>query len=193
MSSLPHTYTVSRPRQPTNAGESMLRRQDATPRPYWLRDWQPDFGGFTKVYEYKKGDEVKRVYLVAYITRPRTKEANACLCFTLVSGMPKKKPWKRDPDVREPSRTVVLDLQENSEWQMDSTVKITLLDPAKPLDDDMQVQCLPVYKAEAPQWTYRKVPKLASLSEATTACLSIEDITESLLVSQLSDAERHLD
>ena len=32
MSSLPHiAYMVSRPRQPTNAGKSMLRRQDASP------------------------------------------------------------------------------------------------------------------------------------------------------------------
>ena len=60
MSSLPHiVYMVSRPMQPTIAGESTLRRQDAAPWPSWFRDWQSDFGGFTKVYEHKKGDEVK--------------------------------------------------------------------------------------------------------------------------------------
>ena len=48
-----------------------------------------------------------------------------------------------DPDVCDPSRSVVLDLQENSEWQMDSIVKIALPDPVKSLDDDMQAQCLP--------------------------------------------------
>ena len=83
-------YMVSRPRQPTNAGELMLRRYDAAPRPYWLRDWQPDLGGFTKVYEYRKGEEVKK-FSVAYVIRPRTKEANACLCFTLLSGVPNRR------------------------------------------------------------------------------------------------------
>ena len=73
MSSLPHiAFMVSRPRQPKDAGESLLRRQDASPRPYWLRDWQDDFGGFAKVYEYRKGDELKRVYSVACIIRPRS-------------------------------------------------------------------------------------------------------------------------
>ena len=81
------------------------------------------------------------MYSVAYITRPRTKKANACLCFTLMSGMPKKKPWKRDPDARDPSRSVVVDLQEFSEWQMDSTVKMALFDPpvAQPSDAERQL------------------------------------------------------
>ena len=30
---------VSRPRQPTDTGEDLLRRYDAGVRPYWLRDW----------------------------------------------------------------------------------------------------------------------------------------------------------
>ena len=129
MSSLPHiAYMVSRPRQPTDVGESLLRRQDAALRPHWLGDWQCDFGGFTKVYEYNKGDEMKRMYSVAYITRPRTREANACLCFTLLSGIPKKRPWKRDPDMCDSSRSVVLDLQEASEWHMDSIVELAFLD-----------------------------------------------------------------
>ena len=87
MGSLPHiAYMVSRPRQPTDAAESMLRRHDAAPRPYWLRDWQSGFGGFTKVYDYYKGNEVKKKFSIAYVIRTRTKEANACLCFTLLSG-----------------------------------------------------------------------------------------------------------
>ena len=36
------------------------------------------------------------------------------------------------------------------------------IDPAKALDDDMPVQCLPVYQADNPQWTYRRVPKVSS-------------------------------
>ena len=48
----------------------------------------------------------------------------------------------------DPSRSVGLSLQENSEWHMDSIVELALLDPVKSLDDDMQAQCHPVYKAE---------------------------------------------
>ena len=56
MGSLPHiAYMVPRPRQPTDNGESLLRRQDAAPRRYWLRDWPCDFGGLTKVYAYMEG------------------------------------------------------------------------------------------------------------------------------------------
>ena len=40
------------------------------------------------------------MYSVAYVIRPRTKDESACLCFTLMSKAPSKKPWKRDPDVR---------------------------------------------------------------------------------------------
>ena len=46
-------YMVSRPRQPTIAGEDLMRRFDAGVRPCWLRDWQTGFGGYTKVYEYQ--------------------------------------------------------------------------------------------------------------------------------------------
>ena len=68
MSSLPHiACMVSRPRQPTDRGESLLRRQDAAPRSYWLRDWRCDFGGVTKVHEYMEGTDVKKMYSVAYI------------------------------------------------------------------------------------------------------------------------------
>ena len=45
---------------------------------------------------------------------------------------------------------------------MESTVLVTTFDPAQPLEDDMQVQSLPVYQADKPQWTYRKVPKVSS-------------------------------
>ena len=34
---------------------------------------------------------------------------------------------------------------------MGSSVKMALFDPAKSLDDGVQVQCLPVYRAETPQ------------------------------------------
>ena len=70
--------------------------------------------------------------------------------------MPDKKPWLRNPDERDPSRSITLDLQEHNDWKMDSTVLMNTFDSAQPLEDDMQVQCLPVYK---PQWTYRTVPR----------------------------------
>ena len=43
----PLAYMVSRPRQPIMAGEELMRRFDAGVRPYWLRDWQSGFGGYT--------------------------------------------------------------------------------------------------------------------------------------------------
>ena len=53
----PLAYMVSRPRQPVTAGEELMRRFDAGVRPYWLRDWQSGFGGYTKVYEYQVNGE----------------------------------------------------------------------------------------------------------------------------------------
>ena len=49
------SYMVSAPRQPIAAGNALLTRFDANIRPYWLRDWQSGFGGYTKVYEYQIG------------------------------------------------------------------------------------------------------------------------------------------
>ena len=88
------------------------------------------------MYEHKKDDEAKRMYSVAHVVRLRTKEANACTCFTLMSGIPEKRPWKRDPGTSDSSRSVLLDLQAASEWRMDSTVELRFLEPVKSLDDD---------------------------------------------------------
>ena len=44
----PLAFMVSRPRQPIAAGEELLCRFNAGIRPYWLRDWQSGFGGYTK-------------------------------------------------------------------------------------------------------------------------------------------------
>ena len=108
----PLAYMVSRPRQPTTAGEELLRRFDAGVRPYWLRDWQSGFGGYTKVYEYQVDGETRRQFSVAHAVRPRTKSSNACLCFTLMSKMPDQKLWKRPTGTRDHSRGIILDLQE---------------------------------------------------------------------------------
>ena len=139
---------VSRPRQ-------LLRRYDAGVRPYW----PSGFGGYTKVYEYQVNGETKRKFSVAYVVRPRTETTNACLCFNLMSKMPDGNPWSRAADKRDPSRGVLLDLQEDCDWKMDSTVMLPNIDPVTALDDNMQVQCLPVYGADQPKWTYRRVPK----------------------------------
>ena len=82
----PLAYMVSRPRQPIAAGEELLCRFDAGVRPYWLRDWQSGFGGYTKVYEYKVDGATRRRYSVAHVVRPRTNSTHACLCFTLLSS-----------------------------------------------------------------------------------------------------------
>ena len=106
----PLAYMVSSPRQPTIAGEDLLRRFEAGVRPHWLRDWQSGFGGYTKVYEYKVNGETRRKFSVAHMVRPRTQTSNACLCFTLMSQLPEQKPWKRSVSARDPSRGVLLDL-----------------------------------------------------------------------------------
>ena len=151
----PLAYMVSRPRQPIATGEGLLRRFDAGVRPYWLRDWQSGFGGYTKVYEYQVRRRQRRSYLkirsctvssdlkdeLAQKTaenalclrsdltvqdrilkirslaslgwRRDTKMFLRCtcgssenefykcrgLCFTLMSKLPGRKPWKRAPEV----------------------------------------------------------------------------------------------
>ena len=44
---------------------------------------QQGFGGFTKVYDYIASDVVKKMYSVAYVIRPRTKDESACLRASL--------------------------------------------------------------------------------------------------------------
>ena len=109
----PLAFMVSRPRQPIAAGEELLCRFDAAIRPYWLRDWQTGFGGYTKVYEYTVDGTVRRRYSVAHVVRPRTSTENACLCFTLMSKLPECKPWKRAAGEKDPSRGIILDLREH--------------------------------------------------------------------------------
>ena len=99
----PLVCMTSRPRQPLDVGEGLLRRYDATTRPYWLRDWQSGFGGYAKACEYQVRGETKRKHSVAYVIRPRTATTNACLCFSLMSKLPTQKPWSRPPDERDPS------------------------------------------------------------------------------------------
>ena len=151
---------VSRPRQPIALGEELLCRFDAGIRPYWLRDWQSGFGGYTKVYEYQANGKTRRRYSVAHVVRPRTSTTNACLCFTLLSKISESKPWKRAAGEKDPSRGIILDLQEKCDWKMPATVMMHTNELARSLDDNMQVQCLPVYRTDRPTWIYRKVPKV---------------------------------
>ena len=157
----PLAFMVSRPRQPIAAGEELLCRFDAAIRPYWLRDWQSGFGGYTKVYEYTVDGVTRRRYSVAHVVRPRTNTTNACLCFTLMSQPPEHKPWKRAVGEKDPSRSIILDLQERCDWKMPATVMMHTKEMLQlSLDDDMQIQCLPVYRTDRPKWAYRKVPKV---------------------------------
>ena len=151
---------VSRPRQPIAAGEELLCRFDAAVRPYWLRDWQSGFGGYTKVYEYTVDGTTRRRYSVAHVVCPRTSTTNACLCFTLLSNLPEKKPWKRAAGEKDPSRGIILDLQEVRDWKMPATAMMHNNDISLSLDDNSFVQCLPVYRTDRPKWAYRKVPKV---------------------------------
>ena len=65
------------------------------------------------------------MYSVTYVIGPRTRSENACLCFSLASKAPTKKPWHREPDVMDPSRSVGLDLQDTSECIMRSVVEVS--------------------------------------------------------------------
>ena len=129
-------------------------------RPYWLRDWQSGFGGYTKVYEYQVGNETRRCFSVAHVVRPRTSSTNACLCFTLMTRLPDLRPWKRAAGEKDPSRGIILDLQEKCDWKMPATVMLHSKEVALSLNDGLQVQCLPVFGSDRPRWTYRKVPKV---------------------------------
>ena len=112
----PVAYMASRPRQPATAGEELMRRFDAGVRPYWLRDWQSGFGGYTKVYEYQVNGETRRKFLLHmwfdHGPRPRMP-----VSVSLMSKMPDQKPWTRSVGTRDPSRGVLLDLQEDCEWR----------------------------------------------------------------------------
>ena len=76
------------------------------------------------------------------------------------------------------------------------------LDPATALDDDMQAQCLPVYQADQPKWTYRRVPKVSSFRsfkripawcrkpQSFTHHTCAEDLTKTILVPSLLEVDR---
>ena len=193
---------VSRPRQPIAAGEDLLCRFDAGVRPYWLRDWQSGFDGYTKVYEYQVDGATRRRFSMAHVVRPRTNSTNACLCFTLMSKLPEHKPWKRAAGGEDPSRGVILDLQEECDWKMPATVMLHTNEIALSLDDSTQVQCLPVYKSDRPKWTYRKVPKVTKFRnferlppwsrkpQGMTYQFCAENMTKTVIVQNLPDEER---
>ena len=134
--------------------------------------------------------------------RPRTKDKSACLCFSLMSKAPTGKPWHRDPDNKDPSRSVVLDLHDENECYMQSVAEPKLLDLTNPIQDDMQAQCLPVAKSNYPRWMYRKVPKVSSFRSfegISTWCwkprqltyhLCAEDVTRAGLVSYLRKQQK---
>ena len=196
------SHMVSAPRQPVAAGNALLTRFDANVRPYWLRDWQSGFGGYTKVYEYQRGDQTKRMYSVAYVVRPRTPTTEACLCFSLMEALPTSKPWKRPTGQKDPSRSVLLDLKPFPNWQLPATVLDLGNDIARDLTDDLQVQCLPVAKSSTPKWTYRTLPKVTNFRtfgripacgmkpQKMTYHVCAENITKHFIVPNLPEDDR---
>ena len=95
-----------------------------------------DFFQAAKACGHKTEDGVKRMSSVAYVVRPRSEHENACLCFSLLSKPPSQKPWSRDPDLPDPSRSVILDLQNMSEWRVKSVAEPKLPTPEDPFHDD---------------------------------------------------------
>ena len=60
-----------------------------------------------------------------------------------------------------------MDLQEDCEWKMPSAMMLVNIDTVTVFDDNMQVQCLPVFGSDQPKWTYRKVPKVEAFRSFT--------------------------
>ena len=154
------------------------------------------------MYEYQVNGETRRQFSVAHVVRPRTKSSNACLCFTLMSKMPDQKPWKRPTGTRDHSRGIILDLQESWDWKMPSTVMLHSNDLALSLEDNMPVQCLPLFGSDRPKWTYRKLPTVTDFRnfgrippwcrrpQMMTYHLCAEDITKNAIVLSLPEEER---
>ena len=123
-----------------------------------------------------------------------------------MSKAPDQKPWKRSVSARDPSRGVLfkdlLDLQEDCEWKMPSTVMLPSIDPVAVFDDNMQVQCRPVFGSDHPKWTYRKVPKVAAFRnfgrlppwcrrpQKMTYHLCAEDTTKTTIVPNLPEEDQ---
>ena len=196
------SHMVSAPRQPATAGNALLTRFDANVRPYWLRDWQIGFGGYTKVYEYQWEDETRRMYSVAHVIRPRTPTTEACLCFSLLRTLPTSKPWERPTGQKDPSRSILLDLKPSLNWQLPATVLDLGQDIARNLADDQQVQCLPVAKSSTPKWMYRALPKVKNFRtfgripacgmkpQKMTYHVCAENITKHFIVPNLPEDEK---
>ena len=72
--------------------------------------------------------------------------ANVCLCFSLrlLSHVPEDKPWVRDPEIPDPSRSVLLDLNIMCDWRCPSVMEPEFGAPEHSLDDNMLIQCLHV-------------------------------------------------
>ena len=126
----------------------------------------------------------------------------ACLCFTLLSKLPEDKPWKRAAGEKDPSRAIILDLQEKCDWKMPATVMMHTKEIALSLDDSMQVQCFPVYRTDRPKWAYRKVPKVTQFRnfnrlpswsrkpQGMTYQFCAEDMTKTIIVPNLPAEDR---
>ena len=112
--------------------------------------------------EYQREDQIKRMYSVAHVVRPRTPTTEACLCFSLMESLPTAKPWKRSAGQKDPSRSILLDLGPFPNWQLPATVLDLGHDIARDPTDNLQVQCLPVARSNTPRWMYRTLPKVTN-------------------------------
>ena len=139
-------------------------------------------------------DTVKRTYSVVYVVRPRSANGNAGLCFSLMSKIPSQKPWARDPDSPDLSRSVILDLQDMSvTWADWSRTSIRWWHAST---------SLPVPRSDTPQWMYRKALQVSSFrsyegtpawrkkSQAFTCHMCAEIITRAGQVASLPEDER---
>ena len=139
---------------------------------------------------------MKRMCSVAYVVKPRGERENVCLCFSLLSQPPSQKPWSRDPDLPDPSRSVILDLQDMSEWCMKSVVEPKLPVPEyhlmmtlkcnvyQCLDLTPRVGCIwKVPKVFSPFRNFEGIPKCCRKPQALTYHLCAKGITQAGLVA----------
>ena len=128
--------------------------------------------------------------------RLRSKDKNACSCLSLVPNVPRT---NHGIEIQ-----VSLTHQGASSLVSPSIVEPELEAPQLLLDDDMLVQCLPVWKSEYPMWSYRKAPKTSSIGDFSnnppwcrkpiafiTYHAYAELVTKSSLVDALPQFERN--
>ena len=119
----PLAYMVSRPRQPITVGEELLHRFDAGVRPTGCVIGNPDLVGTPRCMSIKLMERLDDNFLLL-MWFDHGPSPPMLACFTLMSKLADQKPWKRPTSTQDPSRGIILDLQENYEWKMPATVML---------------------------------------------------------------------